>query len=498
MNAQDLKNSILQLAIQGKLVEQRQEEVSAKELIKEIKAEKERLIKEKKIKKEKPLAEITEDEVPFEIPDSWEWVRVGDVSSIFGRIGYRGYTKDDMVNKGEGAITISPSNITSGGKTNFDNCSYISWDKYEESPEIMIYDGDIILVKTGSSYGKCAIVKGLPEKATLNPQLVVLKNILCDIKFLDFALKSNLAKNQFERFVIGTSIPTFSQAKLSSLVIPLPSLAEQKRIVAKIEELMPYIEKYGTAHSKLEEFNKKFPEDMQKSILQYAIQGKLVEQREEEGTAEELYKQIQEEKEKLIKEKKIKKEKPLAEITDDEVPFEIPESWKWVRLGNLFSVSTGLTPAKTNPLFHENGDIPWITSSQTGELKIEKANNFITKFAIENTNIKIYPKHTLLIAMYGQGKTRGQISELLIDATINQACAALENIVAEENLRKYILYFQIYNYDVSRTGAEGSAQPNLNLDKVRNILVPLPPLEEQKRIVDKIEEMLPYCKQLVK
>ncbi|OMD73281.1 hypothetical protein BSK48_05270 [Paenibacillus odorifer] len=498
MNAQDLKNSILQLAIQGKLVEQRKEEGTARELLKKIKTEREQLIKEKKIKKENSLPAITEDEILFDIPESWEWTRLGQLTSIFGRIGYRGYTKEDMVDKGQGSITISPSNLTISGKTNFVNCSYISWEKYQESPEIMTYNGDIILVKTGSSYGKCAIVENLPEKATINPQLVILKYLLCNVEFLDYSLRSSIAKNQYEKFVIGTSIPTFSQEKLKNLILPLPPLEEQKRIVTKIEELMPYVEKYDEAHSKLEAFNKKFPKDMQKSILQYAIQGKLVEQRDEEGTAEALYQQIQEEKEKLIKEGKLKKEKPLPAITAEEIPFDIPDSWKWVRLGNLFNISTGMTPSKTNPLFHEKGDIPWITSSQTGELRIKKANNFITRLAIESTSLKIYPKHTLLIAMYGQGKTRGQVSELLIDAAINQACAALENVSNNINIRNYILFFQMYNYDISRTGAEGSAQPNLNLDKIRNILVPLPPLKEQNRIVAKIEELMPFCQQLVK
>lgn len=490
MNAQDLKNSILQLAIQGKLVEQRQEEGNAKELIKEIKAEKERLIKEKKIKKEKPLAEIAESDIPFEIPESWEWVRLSDVIDV------RDGTHDTPRYVTEGIPLVTSKNLING-TIDFDNVKLISFEDAEKiNKRSNVDNGDILFAMIGS-IGNPVLVKKDREFSIKNMALFKTINInLFNMEYLFWYLEKE--QDIMKKKATGGVQSFVSLSFLRAYLIPIPPLAEQKRIVAKIEDLMPYIEKYGTAHSKLEAFNKKFPEDMQKSILQYAIQGKLVEQREEDGTAEELYKKIQEEKEKLVKEKKIKKEKPLAEITDDEVPFEIPESWKWVRLGNLFSVSTGLTPAKTNPLFHENGDIPWITSSQTGELKIEKANNFITKFAIENTNIKIYPKHTLLIAMYGQGKTRGQISELLIDATINQACAALENIVAEENLRKYILYFQIYNYDVSRTGAEGSAQPNLNLDKVRNILVPLPPLEEQKRIVDKIEEMLPYCKQLVK
>ena len=168
-------------------------------------------------------------------------MRLKDICNIFGRIGFRGYTKNDIVAKGQGAITISPSNIQKG-KTIFDNNTYISWEKYYESPEIMVYNNDIILVKTGSSYGKSAIVTHLKEKATLNPQLVVLKYILCYRQYLDCILQSPLAIQQFENFVIGTAIPTFSQEKLAQVLLPLPSINEQMRIVDKLRQINKYID----------------------------------------------------------------------------------------------------------------------------------------------------------------------------------------------------------------------------------------------------------------
>ena len=241
----DMQKSILQMAIQGKLVEQRPEEGTGEELLKKYLSEKKVIEKTGILKgrKNKPLQTVDDSAVPYELPDNWIWVRLGNLVEIFGRIGFRGYTKQDIVEKGAGAITISPSNIDSSGKTQFDECTYISWEKYEESPEIKIYDGDIILVKTGSSYGKCGIVRSLPEKATINPQLAVLKYILCDVEYLNIVLKSPMARTQFEQFVIGTSIPTFSQEKLSNMLIPLPPLAEQKRIVARLEELLPLCER---------------------------------------------------------------------------------------------------------------------------------------------------------------------------------------------------------------------------------------------------------------
>ena len=252
-----LKNKILDLAIQGKLVEQDPNDEPASELLKKIKAEKAELVKQGKIKKDKQESRIfkgddnrhyeqigseTKDiteEIPFDIPNNWCWCRLKDICNIFGRIGFRGYTKNDIVSEGQGAITISPSNIKKG-KTIFDNNTYISWEKYYESPEIMVYNNDIILVKTGSSYGKSAIVTNLEEKATLNPQLVVLKYILCCGQYLDYILQSPLATQQFENFVIGTAIPTFSQEKLSQLLLPLPSIKEQQRIVNKLERINKY------------------------------------------------------------------------------------------------------------------------------------------------------------------------------------------------------------------------------------------------------------------
>ena len=300
-----------------------------------------------------------------------------------------------------------------------------------------------------------------------------------------------------EKLGSGSTNQTELSANLvRSLLFPLPPLAEQKRIVAKIEELLPLIDRYEKAWSRLEDFNKRFPSDMQKSLLQLAIQGKLVEQRPEEGTGEELYQQIQAEKQALIKAGKIKKDKPLPEITEDEIPFEIPESWKWVRVGSIFNVGTGMTPLKSDQKFYSNGTIPWVNSSQTSQRYIDHADTFVTEYALQNTSLSLYPAHTIIVAMYGQGKTRGQASELLIPATINQACAALDSFLYYQDTVEYVYHCFQYNYELLRKKAEGTSQPNLNLQKIKETLLPLPPLAEQKRIVAKLEELLPLCERL--
>ena len=332
MTPQELKNSILQLAIQGKLVEQRAEEGTAEELFVKIQEEKQRLIAEKKIKKEKPLPEITEEEKPFDIPESWKWVRLGDVFQ---------HNTGKALNSAN-RIGVSLKYITT---------SNLYWNRFElenlremfftdaEIEKCTVQKGDL-LVCEGGDIGRAAIWQSDDNIRIQNHihRLRAYSTVCTEFFYYLFYLYKHAGWIGGK----GIGIQGLSSKAIHILVFPLPPLAEQKRIVAKIEELLPYIDRYEQAWSKLEKFNSRFPEDMKKSLLQYAIEGKLVEQRVEEGTAEELFAKIQEEKQRLIAEKKIKKEKPLPEITDDEKPFDIPESWKWVRVGSLLHyIDTG-------------------------------------------------------------------------------------------------------------------------------------------------------------
>ena len=288
MTPQELKNSILQLAIQGKLVEQRPEEGTAEELFAQIQEEKQRLIAEKKIKKEKPLPEITEDEKPFDIPESWKFIRTGSLCQLL----------DGEKIKGQNYPYLEAKYLR--GKK---EPSIVSEGKF-------VKEGTKVILVDGENSGEVFEVRedgylGSTFKVLFIPSNVLVKYILC---FLE--CNKNILKNNKR----GAAIPHLDKQIFFNLLIPLPPFDEQKRIVAKIEKLLPYIDRYEQAWSQLEHFNSRFPEDMKKSLLQYAIQGKLVEQRPEEGTAEELFAQIQEEKQRLIAEKKIKKEKPLPEI----------------------------------------------------------------------------------------------------------------------------------------------------------------------------------------
>ena len=291
MTPQELKNSILQLAIQGTLVEQRPEEGTAEELFAQIQQEKQRLIEEKKIKKEKPLSEITEDEKPFDIPESWKWVRFGDISTYNHRkekISANEITEDMW------SLDLEDIEKESGKIINICKASQrkISGDK------VRFYKGQILYSKLRPYLKKILVA---PDDGICSSEMVPFNlygNI--DLQYAVYFLKSPHVDFIINSVTYGVKMPRVGTDTMIELPFPLPPLAEQKRIVAKIEELLPYIDRYKQAWSKLEQFNSRFPEDMKKSLLQHAIQGKLVEQHPEEGTAEELFAQIQKEKQRLI------------------------------------------------------------------------------------------------------------------------------------------------------------------------------------------------------
>ena len=479
MKAQDLKNSILQLAIQGKLVEQREEEGTAKELIEQIEAEKEKLIKEKKIKKEKPLPEITEDEIPFDIPESLEWVRLGSIEEINLGFTYRPkYTS-------KGVRFLSVKDI-SKGKIDFSNTQFVSEETYENaSYGSKPHKGDILFGRVGT-IGKPQIIDS-DDKFCIFVSLGFLRDHtdLLNKKYICSWMESQLFWKQVYTMVKGATVKNLNTSWLSDFLIPLPPLAEQKRIVAKIEELMPYVEQYDKAYTEVGELNKKFPEDMQKSILQYAIQGKLVEQREEDGTAEELYQKIQAEKEKLIKEGKIKKSKPLPEITEDEIPFDIPESWKWVRLGDVIQLTSGqdMTPNKYNEI---SKGIPYLT----GASNIQDGEVIINRWTEEPKALAL--KGDILLTCKGTvGKTVILEQE---EVHIARQIMSIRTIVVDSEFIQIFLMSYVNNLKAMAK----SMIPGIERKNVLEAILPLPPLSEQKLIVYKIEELLPYIKQLVK
>ena len=490
MNAQDLKNSILQLAVQGKLVEQRAEEGTARELLEQIKLEKDQLIKDKKIKKSKPLPEITEDEIPFEIPESWEWVRLIELCSLISDGTHKTPAYVEY-----GVPFISVKDISSG-VMDFSNVKYITREEHEKlisrcKPEM----NDVLLCRIGT-LGK-AIKICTDKEFSIFVSLGLLKLIEADVAdYIVQVINSGYGYRWIDDNKVGGGTHTnkINLDTLRGMPIPIPPLEEQHRIVAKIEEILPYIDQYDKAYTKLEIFNKKFPEDMKKSILQMAMQGKLVEQRPEEGTADGLYEQIVAEKAQLIKDGKIKKEKPLPEIAEDEIPYEIPSSWRWVRFSEVMDVRDG---THDSPKYIETG-IPLVTSKNISGGGLYFSNvKYISREDADKINERSnVDTGDILFAMIGS------IGNPVIVNKDREFC--VKNVALFKNYDKskmcieYVYWFLYREQYIMKKVASGGVQSFISLKVFRNYLFPLPPFEEQKRIVAKIEELLPYCDQLIK
>ena len=491
MTPQELKNSILHLAIQGKLVSQRSEEGNAEDLYKQIQAEKQKLIKEGKIKKEKPLPPITDDEKPFEIPKSWKWVRLGE---IFQHNTGKALNSSDKV----------------GIKKKYITTSNLYWNRFElenvremyfsnnEIEKCLVKKGDL-LVCEGGDIGRAAIWNYDYEICLQNHIHRLRSYVKINTKYFYYIFY--FYKNTNKIGGKGIAIKGLSSMALHILFIPLPPLAEQKRIVAKIEELLPYVERYEAAYNKLQQLNKRFPGDLQKSVLQLAIQGRLVPQRPEEGNAEDLYKQIQAEKQKLIKEGKIKKEKPLPPITDDEKPFEIPKSWKWVRLGELCAVLT-CGYASTPEYVSKDLGMPFLSAKNVKPYKfMPEDHKYIKRELYEKLIQNAKPeKGDILLTRVGAGIGEAAIIDKKLDFAIYVSLNLIKLINYNLVYNKYILFWLNSPIGISSTKSniygKNASQGNLNVKNVREFLVPLPTFAEQKRIVTKLEELLPLCNEL--
>ena len=481
MTPEQLKASILQYAIQGKLVEQRPEEGTAEELYRQIQAEKRRLIKAGKIKKDKPLPEIAEDEIPFDIPESWRWCYVGDLF---------------LHNTGKAQNSSGSAN---GKIKKFITTSNLYWGEFDftKVKEMPFTDAELdrctakkgdLLVCEGGDCGRSA-VWDYDEEVCIQNHVHRLRPYR-DMNIYYFYYLFYLYKHTGRLRGKGVAIQGLSNEAIHKIVLPLAPLKEQHRIVAKIEELLPCIDRYAASYERLEQVNTEFPEDMKKSVLQYAIQGKLVEQRAEEGTGEELYQQIQTEKKRLIKEGKIKKEKPLPEIAEDEIPFDIPESWKWVRLSTIGITQTGNTPSKSHPEYI-GIDIPFITPGDILNGQVCYNNQALS--LLGKNVARVCDEDSIMQVCIGGSIGKVAITDRKV--AFNQQINVVSPLFC---LSKYLFaVMQSAYFTISmKERAGGTATPIINRGLWDSLCIPLPPLAEQKRIVAKLEEILPLCERL--
>ena len=466
--SKELRQAVLQAAIQGKLTKQLPEDGNARDLLKQIKNEKERLIKEKKIKKEKALESITEDEIPFDIPDNWNWCRLPDIA-----ISELGKTLNGSKDVGLNKPYLCSINVYWNGI----DLQKVKTAKFSEQDikKYLLCKGDLLICE-GGDVGRTAIWEFDDEMYYQNALHRV--RFYCGVsayyfRYLMIYYKSIGLLDDVSK---GMTIKHLVQGSLYKLPIPLPPLAEQKRIVARVEELMVKIDELEKVETELRALHQAFPNDMKAALLQAAMQGKLTEQLQEDGNAMKLIEQIKSEKERLIKEGKIKKEKELAPITEDEISFDVPDNWEWCRLGTILKISTGNKDANYGT---KDGKYPFFTCS---------------KEPIKSPNFSFEGECLLLP---GNGANIGLVLYYNGKFEAYQRTYVLEKLLKITDMR-YLQYALIWNWKKYNNIGKmyGSAIPFIKLSNLKNYIFPLPPLAEQKRIVEKLDRLLPLCDSL--
>ncbi len=488
MTPQELKNSILQLAIQGKLVEQRPEEGTAQELYREIQAERQRLIKAGKIKKEKPLPEITEEEKPFEIPESWKWIRLGELFQH-----NTGKALNSSNRAGNSLKYITTSNLY-WARFELDNLKEMFFTE-DEIQKCTVRKGDL-LVCEGGDIGRAAI---WPFDFEMRIQNHIHRlRPYYEINITYFYYLFFLYKHAGWIGGKGIAIQGLSSNAIHKLVFPLPPLAEQERIVAKIEELLPYIDRYEQAWSRLEAFNRRFPDDMQKSILQLAIQGKLVEQRPEEGTAETLVDALKAKKKELLEQSLIYKKSQTKPFYNQEEldEYSIPSTWRWVQLSDVSIIQEGAGIRKWQ-YRTEGTQILCVTNILEDSVDLSKKELYISTQEYEEKY-----KHLTLckgdIVTSCSGGSWGKIAFFDSDKIIMLNTSTLRMRFFGDLANNSYLYYVCkspFFKEQLRKQLSGM-QPNFGYAHYSRIMIPLPPLAEQKRIVTRLEELLAVCERL--
>ena len=524
MTAQQLKNSILQMAVQGKLVPQDPSDEPASVLLERIKAEKQELIKAGKIKKDKKSSEIfrgaahnlpyafceqigkeirdISDEIPFEIPDSWEWVRFSNLVNF--SMGKTPPRKETEYWENPIYPWVSIADMPADG-TVLSTKEKVNQYAADNTFKSGISPIGTLIMSFKLTVGKVSI---LGIDAYHNEAIISIFPFVDDDRIVTsylFKVLPLIAQNGDTKTAIKGA--TLNSDSLSNLLIPLPPLTEQKRIVNRIVELEPYVSAYDIAETHLTALNTTFPEALKKSILQEAVQGKLVPQNPDDEPASVLLERIRAEKQELIKQGKIKQNKNESviitrdkipyEIIDgkerciaDEVPFEIPESWCWCRLGTIFQHNTGKALNSSN---HQGTMMQYITTSNLywDRFELDKLKEMLfTDSEVEKCTVT---KGDLLVCEGGD-IGRAAIWNYDYPMRIQNHIHRLRSYAPVE---VYFFYYVFYLYKrAGLIGGKGIGIQGLSSNAIDKLLIPLPPLAEQKKIVAKIEELMQYCDKL--
>jgi type I restriction enzyme S subunit len=489
MIAERLRKSILQAAIQGKLTEQLPEDGNSSDLLAKIQAEKTHLIKEGKIKKEKPLPKISEDEIPFDIPENWCWIRLSDycekVTDYVASGSFKSLRENAPFYKNPNyAILVKTADFANGFRRNL---TYTDEKGYNFLQNSNLFGGELILSNIGASIGKVFIVPELGTKMTLAPNSIMLRFTDEEhlVKYMFYLMQSPYGYSLLMGITTGSATPKFNKTDLKKTIVPIPPLAEQIRICDCIEQIVNELDLLQKDETRLDTLQKSFPKKMKDSLLQSAIQGKLTNQLESDGDVRDLVAEIQKEKERLIKEKKIKKENDLPEITEDEIPFDIPDNWCWVRLGEVTDYGVGKQVNKSS--IQPNS---WVLELEDIE-KESLALNIRRTDRIPGSSKNGFHKGDVLY-----GKLRPYLKKVII--ADEDGCCSTEIIPFHGYCRihsdylKYCMVAPSVDSFINQI-THGMDMPRLGTDKGRALVIPLPPLAEQHRIVERLDQLLPLC-----
>lgn len=492
--ASDLRQSVLQAAMQGKLTTQKAEDGDAKDLLLAIRAEKEKLVQEKKIKKGKPLAPITDEEIPFDIPDNWVWCRLGEIYCVLNGDRGKNYPAKSSL-KHEGNIPfISALNLNGYNVAVDDKLLFATQEQYNKLNAGKLKYNDTVLCIRGSigKHGRFQFNVG-----AISSSLVIIRPYVTQdlAEYLGFYLDSNIFTLEVTKYNNGTAQPNLAAADLKKFIIPLPPLPEQQRIVSRIDALMKEIDELEQTEKELEAIKAAFLGDMKASLLQAAMEGKLTEQKAEDGDARGLLLAIRKEKEKLVKEKKGKREKPLAPITDEEIPFDIPENWVWCRLAEI---CTKLVDGDHNPPKGTNKKTPYIMASS----KNINNDKLVNLESVRYLSKEVFEKENQ--------RTQAKAGDIFFTSvgSLGRSCVYHENINICFQRSVSVITTLAYNYFLKYCfdspaiqnkvlkEATGTAQKGFYLNQLAAMAIPLPPLAEQHRIVEKLDQLLPLCDSL--
>jgi type I restriction enzyme S subunit len=433
----------------------------------------------------------------YPVPTGWRSARLGDVIEIVRGISF---PKDAKAHEPRAGYVACLRTTNVQRDVEWDDLWFVP-EEYVKRENQYVRPGDI-LISTANSYelvGKVAPVTNMPHQATLGAFISLLRpKEDVDSKFAYYQIAWSDTQDRIRSTAsTTTNISNVSTKKLSNIELAFPPLDQQKRIVAEIEKQFSRLDE-AVANLKRVKANLK---RYKAAVLKAAVEGRLVETEAElarrEGrsyeTGAQLLQRILETRRSQWKGKGKYKEPAALDTTD--LP-ELPEGWVWASVEQLGDVGTGATPLRSRRDYYEGGKIPWVTSGALNEEYVSAADEYITDLAVEETNAKVFPARTLLVAMYGEGKTRGKVSELLIDAATNQACAAIVMQGFSERVRDFTKLFFLKNYEDIRRLSSGGVQPNLNLSHIKATAIPFPSLDEQLRIVAEVERRLSLVREV--